>query len=583
MDEVAEVLREAREARARNDWPHAFALFTAAREVTPLTAEDLAALSDAAWWLGHVDVCLDAGEAAFRGFLDADRPRLAARIGFELAVTAFLRGDDALGSGWLRRVQRLLEPLPEGTEHGYVRYVLEVEAALDGGDLEGVVTAARDVRRIGHEHGDRNLVALGVLGEGRAMTRIGEVAAGSRLLDESMVAVLHEDLAPAWAGNIYCHLMAACHELGDVERARAWTDATSAWLAELPAAVLFTGICRVHRSQVLQASGEWDRAEEEAARVLADLADLHVASVAEAHYQLGELRRLQGDVTGAEDAYERARARGRDPQPGHALLCLSLGRREAAAAAIRTALLAVPADRLTRAHLCGAAVEIALVGGDLETARRACAELEEAAARYATSGLEATALHWRGALALAEGHPEAALPVLRASCRRWHGVHAPYEAARSRLLLGRTYLALDDHDTAASELRMARATFERLGATADTRETDLLLGARSFPNQLTAREVEVLALVASGNSNREIAAALVISDKTVARHLSNIFTKLDVTSRTAAAAFAFEHGLVGARRGSFDPSSPRQDARPARRRSPTPSVGSRDTTTEGEA
>lgn len=546
MAEVSELLATARDAHRRRDWQGAREGFVAARRRGPLAPEDLEALSDACWWLGDVDECLEAGEAAFRGHLDADRPGDAAMCAIELAVSLVLRGDEVVGSGWLGRAGRLLDALPEQPAHGFLRYVTEVEGGLDGDDLEAVVAAAREVRDLGHRHDDPNLVAGGVLGEGRALLRLGEVARGSALLDEAMVAVLHDDLDPEWAGNLYCHLMAACHEVGDIHRAREWTEATSSWLAGLPAAVLFTGICRVHRSQVLQVTGQWDRAEQEATRVVDDLADVHVASVAEAHYQVGELQRLRGDLAGAEEAYARARQLGRDPHPGLALALLARGRVEAAGRAIGTALLAVGDDRVARARLCPAQVEIALAADDLAVARRACTELEDAAATWGTSGLEAAALHWRGALALAEGRPQEALPALRAACRRWHGVHADHDAARACVLLGRAYQQLGDPDAAADELATARSTFDRLGAAVDARRlTEDGAAGRQLPAGLTEREAEVLGHVASGRTNREVAEALVLSEKTIARHLSNIFTKLGVSTRTEAAAVAFEHGLAG--------------------------------------
>jgi DNA-binding NarL/FixJ family response regulator len=343
--------------------------------------------------------------------------------------------------------------------------------------------------------------------------------------------------------------VAAFSELADVRRAAAWTEATSRWLAGLPPAVLFTGICRVHRSQVLQRRGAWSQAEREAALVCRDLADLHVAGAAEGHYQLGELRRLRGDLAGAEDAYRHAHELGRDPQPGLALLRLAQGRAATAAASIRAALTAVVHDRLARAQLCAAQVEIALAAGDPDSAATACEELTGTASTYGSSGLEAAALQARGAVLLAGGRPEAALPTLRAACRRWTELDAPYDAARVRLLLAGAYRALGDADAALRELDAAGAVFERLGATPDADRAAPLRGRPALPAGLTAREAEVLALVAAGRTNREIAQLLVLSHKTVARHLSNIFAKLEVTSRTQAAAYAFEHGLATPERG----------------------------------
>jgi DNA-binding NarL/FixJ family response regulator len=363
-----------------------------------------------------------------------------------------------------------------------------------------------------------------------------------------MLAVADERLSPEWAGDVYCNLMAACHELADIGRAREWTKATWHWLSTLHAAVLFTGICRVHRSQVYQLAGDWDRAEEEALRVLQDLSGVHVESVGEAHYQLGELHRLRGDLAAAELAYTRAHELGRDPQPGLSLLCLAQGRSDAAEAGIQSALHGAGAQRLARAPLCMTQVQVALASGNLAVAHRACEELEATAAVYKTSGLEAAALQWRGAVAIAEQRPDEALPALRAAYRRWREADAVYDAARTCVLLARAYGALGDHESADRELAKAGDTFARLGASGDAAIVTALAGDQSLPGGLTGREAQVLQLVATGATNRQIAGALVLSEKTIARHLSNIFVKLAVSSRTEAAAFAFEHGLVVQRR-----------------------------------
>jgi DNA-binding NarL/FixJ family response regulator len=549
VEDAGGALEAARDAYRRHDWAGARERFTAARAAGELAAADLDALADAAWWLGDVDEASAVLEAACRRHLDEGRPGPAAMAAMGIAVNHFLRGDGVLGSGWVGRAQRLLRDQPEGPEHGYALF-LELEGGLAGGDAAAVAGAAARVRDLGRRYADPNLVAGGDLFEGRALVRQGRMAEGMALLDEAMLAVLSGQLRPEWAGNIYCHLMAAFHELADVRRAAEWTEATGRWLAGLPAAVLFTGICRVHRSQVLQLKGAWAQAEREATLVCQDLAELHVAAVAEGHYQLGELRRLRGELAGAEDAYRQAHRLGRDPQPGLALLRLAQGRAATASASIRAALAAVSADRLARARLCAAQVEIALAAGEPEVAGRACEELQQTASTYGSSGLEAAALQARGAVLGAGGRPEAALPTLRAACRRWQELDARYEAARVRLLLAAAYRALGDGDAAMRELDEAEAVFGRLGAGPDAaRAAAALHGRPALPAGLTGREAEVLALVAAGRTNREIAETLVLSHKTVARHLSNIFAKIGVTSRTQAAAYAFQHGLAAPGRG----------------------------------
>jgi DNA-binding NarL/FixJ family response regulator len=303
------------------------------------------------------------------------------------------------------------------------------------------------------------------------------------------------------------------------------------------------GVCRVHRAQVLQAHGAWDQAEREAARVCDELADFDLATVGEGYYQLGEVRRLRGELAAAEDAFRQAHRFGRDPQPGLALLRLAQARTEAAAASIQTALVATQ-DRLARARLCAAQVEIALAARDLDAARTASAELEETAGMYRTSGLLAAAQHARAAVLLADGQAAETIQTARAAGLLWQQLSVPHEVARIRVLLAQAHVALADHDAAALELDAAEAVFTRLGATLDARRVADLRRPASLPGGLTEREAEVLAFVAAGRTNREIAGTLVISEKTVARHLSNIFTKLGLASRTAAAAYAFEHGLA---------------------------------------
>ena len=547
MSNSTERLEAARSAYGRRDWANARDEFETAREHTDLGADDLNALGDAQWWLGDIDAALTAYEGAYRLYLQGERPRQAATSAVGLAVSLFLRGDVELGSGWMNRAQRLLRDQPEGPEHGYLHY-LDVEAALAGGELDVVLGKARAIRELGERFGDVNLSASGVLFEGRALVRRGEMTEGLALLDEAMVAVLSDDLTPEWAGNIYCHLMAAFHELADLRRAAEWVEATARWLTTLPGAVLFTGICRVHRSQVLQARGAWKQAEVEAVRVCEELATIHVAGAAEGHYQVGEIRRLRGDLTGAEESYQKAHERGRDPQPGLALLRLAEDRLDAASASIRSALIAQPGEPLARSRLLAAQVEIAGAAGASGEAEDACAELEEIAARFGTSGLQAAALHARGAVLLATRPSEEALPTLRRACGRWRELGAPYDAAKACLLLAQAYGALGDTDAAERELDAAAIEFDRLGATLDIAKVMALRGL-GLPDGLTARQVEVLALVAAGKSNRDIAAKLVISEKTVARHLENIFVKLGVSSRSAAAVYAVEHRLASGPRG----------------------------------
>jgi DNA-binding NarL/FixJ family response regulator len=466
----------------------------------------------------------------------------------EIAYTFFLRGNDVAGSGWISRAQRLLEGRDEGIEHGYLAYIA-FEGALGGPDPDAVAVAAREIQAFGRRHDDPNLLTLGTAGEGRALLRMGRVAEGLALLDEAALALGDDRLDPEWAGNLYCHLVAACYELGDVRRASAWTDALAAWCEQLAPAAVFTGICRVHRAQLFQLEGAWERAAAEATKVCDELVDVHTETVAEGWYARGDLARLRGDLDDAREAYDRARDLGRDPQPGVALLRLAEGHVADAFATIRAGI-AVTDGRLARTRLLPAAVTIAIAHRDVAAAEEACAELERAAADFGSSGLTASAAHARGAVALADGDPAAALRSLLDARRAWHDVHAPHDGACARVLLAAAYRALGDERSARAELEAAVATFAELGAAPDAARVGTLLGEASLPARLTAREAEVLRHVATGGTNRDVARALFISEKTVARHLSNVFAKTGVASRTEAAAYAFSHGLA-------DPADPR--------------------------
>lgn len=542
MTDIDDELQAARDAHRRRDWLAARAGFLAAAQAKPLDADDLSALCDAAWWLGEAGEAVDYGVQAYRALLERQRPGEAATVAMDVAYTHFLRGDEELGSGWLRRAADLAAELPEAPIHGYLSYVRDVESGAF--EPQQAVEAARRVQNLGRRLGDKTLVAVGRNGEARNLIKSGRYAEGLALLDEVMITVMSGDIAPAWAGNVYCNTIAACHDVGDYRRMQRWTRVTEQWLETLSAAVLFAGICRVHRAQILCLSGEWERAEREASTVCADLDGISAANVAEAWYQVGEIRRLRGELIAADEAYRAAHELGRDPQPGLALLRVAAGDAEAAATAIRTAVIAAGDDRLRRAELRAAQVEISLAAGHPGDARSACDDLAEIARAYGSSGLSARAATAVGAVLAAEDEPARALVVLRDACRGWQELDAPYHVARVRVELARAYLSLGDEGSAKLELDAAATAFTSLGASADAAGVAALRADRPRPGGLSERECDVLALIAGGRTNREIAEDLFISPKTVSRHLSNIFTKLGVSSRTAAARFAFEHGLA---------------------------------------
>ena len=426
-------------------------------------------------------------------------------------------------------------------EHGQL-WLAEARVARGRGNAESELSYAQRAIEVGHRFGDADLVVLGRYIEGRLLVRQGKVDDGMATLDEAMLAAAQGELGPMATGQVYCNVIAACQELGDLRRAAQWTEALRGWCESQPASV-FPGLCRVHRAEVLRLRGAWSEAEHEARQASENLVETMPAFASEALYQLGEVRRQRGELDEAELAFRQASDLGREPQPGLALVRLAQGKMDAAAAGVRRGL-AQESNRLTRARLLAARVEIAIAGGDLPDASAAAGELGGIAREYGSVALQAAAAFAHGRVELAGGHAPAALGSLHRSWELWQAADCPFEAAETRRALGLACLEVGDVDGAELALSSSLAVFERLGATAEAARTAGLLGARPPAAGLTRREVEVLRLVAAGKSNRKIAAELYLSVKTVARHLSNIFCKIDVTSRAAATAFAYEHGLI---------------------------------------
>ena len=417
-------------------------------------------------------------------------------------------------------------------------------AALGAGEWEAGVALADATADAGRRHGDPDLLALGLCAGGRIRIYSGRAAEGLARLDEAMAAVAAGEVSPEVFGNVYCIAIEGCQEVVEYGRVAEWTSALHRWCASQPGLVAFTGQSSLHRGQVMRQRGAWAEALEEFARAaeryrLAGSLD----AIGQTEGERGDVYRLQGDLAAAEASYQRAGEHGFDPQPGLALLWLAQGSRDAAAAAVRR-LVAETQDPVGKCRVLPAAAHVLLEVGAIDDARPVVADLDRVAAGVGSPGLLASAAQAAGALELTAGDAAGALPYLRKARQLWARVECPYEVARVRTLVGRALTALGDDGSARTELTTALATFRDLGARPDADAVARLLEPAALPGGLTAREVEVLRLVASGRSNAQIAGELVLSEKTVARHLSNIFGKLDVDSRTAAAAYAYEHGLV---------------------------------------
>ena len=537
--EGGSALTQGREAYARRAWLEAYESLSAAERHAALEAPDAELLAICAFMLGRDDESIAWLERAHRRHLESADNLRAVHCAVWIGLNLASRGQIGPATGWLGRAQRLLENEGECAERGYLLLpaMFQHEAA---GDFASAAEAAGEAVRIGERFGDRDLFALAIHGHGYMLMKDGRVQEGLALLDEAMVAITAEELSPVVTGIVYCGVILACQEVYEVRRAREWTRALSDWWALQPEMVAFTGRCLVHRAEILQLDGSWPDALAEARRAGDRFVETRNPAAGLARYRQGELLRLQGEFAAAESAYKEASGFGWEPQPGLAQLRLAQGRTEAAAAAIRRAE-AATSLLLERARLLPAFIEIMLAVGETEAARSACIELEELAQGFDSAMLAALVAHAQGAVHVAEGDAQAALVALRSARETWHALEAPYEIARTRVLVGEACRALGDEEAAALELEAARGIFERLGAKPDLAR----LGARAGDTHgLSRRELEVLRLVASGKTNREIASALVISEHTVARHVQNIFAKLGLSSRAGATAFAFEHDLV---------------------------------------
>jgi DNA-binding CsgD family transcriptional regulator len=501
-------------------------------------AERLDIIATASWWLGSMDASIDAREQAFAAFEEVGDERRAGQCAVWLWQDNVLKARPSIAGGWLRRARRLLDAHPGTVEYGEL-LLREAETAHGGGDLDAALATAQEALLLARALKARSMEAEALQTIGRVLIDQGDVAEGMGHLDEAMLSAVEGRLTPYATGKVYCSLISACENLGDIRRAAEWTDATLRWSEKHPLA-MWPGICRVHHAALLTLRGQWDAAEREARRACDDIGEFHVGNAASGFAEIGDIRRRLGDLDGAEAAFGRAEELTGAHSPGLALLRLAQRRVDAATSIIANLLAEQSWNRLERGKLLPARVQIAVAAGDLDAASEAASELESIAADFDSPLLAAAALTARGRVLFASGDASAACATLRDALREWQGLDVPYEVATVRLLLGQACRACGDEDAATRSLQTAAAVFDRLGAALDVSYLrELESGSAPRPAGLTEREAEVLRLVADGKTNKDIAEGLFLSERTVARHLSNIFTKLGVNTRTAAAAFYY--------------------------------------------
>jgi ATP/maltotriose-dependent transcriptional regulator MalT len=480
-----------------------------------------------------------------RELVDQGQRERAARTAFWLGLTLLFRGEVARSNAWIARGQRLVESV-DCVEQGYL-LLPSIDRKLQEGKSAEARTCAATATAIGERFGDADLAAMARHVEGRALIDQRQIGAGLELLDETMLSVVGGELTPMTTGLMYCRILEVCNKVHALGRAREWTNAFGRWCDRQPESLGFSSLCFVHRAEVHQSHGEWAAALEDACRACDRETRARRKPPGVALYRRGEIHRLRGEHVEAEDAYREASQLGYDPQPGLALLRVAQGQTDAACAAIRRVLHTTSRES-RRARLLPSVVDIMLAAGEIDEAREASRELRHLAESLDADALTAAAAHAEGAIALADGKPDAAVASLRRAFELWTNLDVPYEAARSRELISLACHALQDEETARLERAAARAEFERLSARHDLARVDRTNSAATSPSKdrpkLSPREQQVLRLIAEGATNKAIGARLSVSERTVDRHVSNILVKLDVASRAAAIACAYEQRLL---------------------------------------
>jgi ATP/maltotriose-dependent transcriptional regulator MalT len=536
----SDVVTDAGAALGRFAWAEALDLALASGPLDGRAEADrLDIVAEASWWLGRLDDCIEAREEAYRRYEDLGANLRAGQCAVWLWEHHQIKARSAIAGAWLRRARRALDAETGTLEFGNL-VLREAEVAHGGGDLDHATALARQALALGRSLPSPDLEAEALQTVGRLLIDAGELADGLGHLDEAMLTAVEGRLSPYATGKVHCSMISACEQLGDLRRAAEWTDATLRWSERHPLA-MWPGICRVHHASLLQQRGDWSAAEREARRACVELDGFHVPNVAAGYVEIGEIRRRLGDLGGAEEAFAKAEALCGQQSAGLALVRLAQGRIDAATSIITRLLGEQTWNHLARAKLLPARIQIAVAAGDLDAAEEAATELEQIAVDYKSPALTAAALSARGRLLHALGDAGAACATLQQALQHWLQLEVPYEVATARLLLGHACRTCGDEDAACRSLAQAAEIFDRLGAAIDAQQLRDVDASARPPAGLTEREAEVLCLVAAGHTNRQIADALHLSERTVARHLSNIFTKIGVASRTAAAAFAYEH------------------------------------------
>ncbi|AKK26107.1 helix-turn-helix transcriptional regulator [Mycobacterium sp. EPa45] len=526
-------LQAARSAYAHGDWRTAYDQFTAAQETQELSTDDLSSYGMAAWRLGYGRQSMQLSEQAFNRLNAANDVQGAAMKAVEVALQWLNGGNWAITRVWLNRARRLNEKHPDDQ---VLAYVLYLESALAGEEGHRDL-AAELVEQLGEVTTRLNSPGFNALlstATGVTMLPFARTTEAFAQLDEAMMPVLADQVPVDWAGDIYCAVIHECHRMADLSRMRSWFEAMEVWRQGPKVSSSWYGTtCEVHKMDLHSATKDYAHVEQRLLDALAKLGDFP-STAGQGYYELGEVRRRRGDIAGAREAFDKARDLDHDPQPGEALLRCQLGEDTAAATDLRMRIDAEH-DSINRVRLLPAAVDIALARNKIDEADQCCTELEADAEKFDSPGFRAWALQARGAVLVKQSREAEALPILQDALRRYRSTQCRYDMAQVYEWMSLARRGTGDIAGAEADAANAAAIYQQLGAVS-TRAVPA-----AAPGGLTKRELEVLAGVAAGLSNRDVAKKLFISEKTTARHLANIYVKIGVSSRTAAAAWAHEN------------------------------------------
>lgn len=528
-------------------WTETYVRLLKAGRERALEPKELETHALAAYLTGRDAESFQILERAHQVYLDREKTEQAVRCSFWLGLMLMNVGERARGGGWIARGERLLgdEQGPECAEKGLLLIPSALGALYSSNTAEALQLFGQ-ASTIGEQFGDVDLMALGRLGQGQAMIQQGKVAKGVKLLDETMITVETEAVFPVACGIIYCAVIETCRKVWDLARAKEWTSALARWCDAQPDIVPFRGQCLVRRAEIIQFHGEWHKALEEtkdACEILTRPPGEPAAG--EAYYRKAELHRLLGDFEEAEDGYREAAKWGRKPQPGLALLRLAQRQDDAAETSIRNSLIETK-DTIKRAELLPAVVRIMIAVKQTDEALIATDELRGIANEFDVPYLYAMSSYCQGAVFFAKGNVQLALDHVQKAIKFWKILNLPHELALASELKGLVYRELNDKDNSVVELAAAKWIFEQLNARPDLERINRFFHEKQNKDThgLTLRELQVLRSVTLGKTNKLVAGELFISERTVDRHVSNIFNKLGVSSRVEATAYALKNKIL---------------------------------------